>query len=61
VGIYEESQQLFSQLERLGIDYDDVVQYLEDSGVTTFDNAWQQLGDQLAATLRAQSARQQRS
>jgi transaldolase len=58
---YEESAQLFSQLKRLGIDYDDVVQHLEDNGVTTFDNAWRQLGDQLTATLHAQSARQQRS
>jgi transaldolase len=58
---YEESEQLFSQLERLGIDYDDVVQHLEDNGVTAFDNAWRQLGEQLTATLRAQSARQQRS
>ena len=58
---YEESAQLFSQLERLGIDYDDVVQHLEDNGVTTFDNAWRQLGEQLTATLRAQSARQLRS
>jgi transaldolase len=60
-GHYEESQQLFSQLERLGIGYDDVVQHLEDNGVATFDNAWRQLGEQLAATLRAQSARQQGS
>jgi transaldolase len=58
---YEESARLFSQLERLGIDYDDVVQHLEDNGVTNFDNAWRQLGEQLTATLRAQSARQQRS
>jgi transaldolase len=58
---YEESAQLFSQLERLGIDYGDVVQHLEDNGVTTFDNAWRQLSEQLTATLRAQSARQQRS
>jgi transaldolase len=57
-GHYEESQQLFRQLQWLGIDYDDVVQHLEDNGVATFDNAWQQLGEQLAATLRAQSARQ---
>jgi len=29
-GHYGESQQLFDQLQRLGIDYGDVVQHLED-------------------------------
>jgi len=56
-GHYEESEQLFSQLRGLGIDYDDVVQKLEDDGVTTFDSAWERLGEQLTATLRAQPAR----
>jgi len=51
---------LFDQLQRLGIVYDDVAAQLEDNGVTAFDHAWQQLGEQLAATLAAQSARQQR-
>jgi len=56
-GHYEESEQLFSQLRGLGIDYDDVVQKLEDDGVTTFDSAWERLGEQLTATLQAQPAR----
>ena len=56
-GHYQESEQLFSQLRGLGIDYDDVVQKLEDDGVTTFDSAWERLGEQLTATLRAQPAR----
>jgi transaldolase len=58
---YDESRQVLDQLQRLGIDYDDVTQRLEGAGVATFDSAWQRLGEQLAATLRAQSPRQQRS
>jgi transaldolase len=53
-GHYEESQQVFDQLRGLGIDYDDVVQKLEDDGVAAFDSAWERLGGQLATTLRAQ-------
>ncbi len=45
-GHYDESQQVLRQLQRLGIDYGDV---------------WERLGEQLATTLRAQSARQRRS
>jgi transaldolase len=56
-GHYEESEQLFSQLAGLGIDYDDVVQKLEDDGVAAFDGAWERLGEQLTATLQAQPAR----
>jgi transaldolase len=55
-GRYEESEQLFGQLHGLGIDYDDVVQKLEDDGVAAFDSAWERLGEQLATTLRAQPA-----
>jgi len=60
-GHYDESQQVLDQLQRLGIDYDDVTRRLEEGGVATFDSAWERLGDQLATTLRAQSLRQQRS
>jgi transaldolase len=60
-GHYDESQQVLDQLRELGIDYDDVTATLEDNGVTTFDSAWRRLGEQLADTLRAQPARQQRS
>jgi transaldolase len=55
-GHYEESQQVLDDLQALGIDYDDVVQYLEDDGVAKFDGAWKHLGEQLAATLQAQPA-----
>ena len=45
-----------SELRGLGIDYDDVVQALEDDGVAKFDASWDQLGERLASTLRRQSA-----
>jgi transaldolase len=57
-GHYDESQQVLDRLERIGIHYDDVTQELEDHGVAMFDAAWDRLGEQLAATLRARSAPQ---
>jgi transaldolase len=50
---YEQAQQVFDRLRRLGIDYDDVVQRLEDDGVATFEASWDRLREQLATTLRA--------
>jgi transaldolase len=49
---YDEARQVLSQLQAIGIDYDEVTQGLEDKGVAAFDAAWQELGDQLAAKLR---------
>jgi transaldolase len=45
---------VLDSLRELGIDYDEVVQDLEDDGVAKFDTAWQKLGEQLAATLRSE-------
>jgi transaldolase len=55
-GHYEESQQVLDSLRELGIDYDEVVQDLEDDGVAKFDAACQKLGEQLATTLRSEPA-----
>jgi transaldolase len=60
-GHYDDAQQVLDRLRVLGIDYDDVVQTLEDDGVAKFDASWDQLGEQLAATLRAQPTRQKRT
>ena len=60
-GHYDEAQQVLGQLQELGLGYDDIMQGLETDGVAKFDAAWEQLGQQLAATLRAQPARQLRS
>ena len=48
------SQAVLDDLAALGIDYGDVVQVLEDQGVTTFDASWDHLGQRLAAALGAQ-------
>jgi transaldolase len=42
-GTYDESRQVFADLERLGISYDDVVQVLEDEGVSKFAVSWNEL------------------
>ena len=47
---------MLDRLRELGIDYDDVVQRLEDDGVATIDASWDQLGERLASTMRSQSA-----
>jgi transaldolase len=43
-GHYEEAHQLLRRLDQLGIDYDEVVQTLENQAVATFDASWDQLG-----------------
>jgi transaldolase len=52
-GHYEESQEVLDGLARLGIDYDAVVDKLEDDGVATFDAAWERLGEQIVSGLGA--------
>jgi transaldolase len=54
---YDDARQVLSQLQAIGIDYDEVTQGLEDQGVAAFDAAWQELGDQLAAQLRGPASR----
>jgi len=60
-GHYDEAQQVLGQLQAVGIGYDEIMQGLEDDAVAKFEAAWEQLGEQLAATLRAQPAEQQGS
>ena len=47
-GTYEDARRVLNDLAAVGIDYDDVMQTLEDHGVTAFDASW----DQMAAPLR---------
>jgi transaldolase len=42
-GTYDQSRQVFAELEKLGIGYDDVVQVLEDEGVSKFAVSWNEL------------------
>ncbi|MGH8961970.1 MAG: transaldolase [Jatrophihabitantaceae bacterium] len=55
-GHYADAQQVLDRLRALGIDYDSVVQQLEDDGVATFEQAWDDLREQLATTLRTKGA-----
>ena len=42
-GTYEESRKVFSDLEALGISYDDVVRVLEEEGVAKFEQSWHEM------------------
>jgi transaldolase len=50
-GTYDASRQVFADLEKLGIGYDDVVQLLEDEGVTKFEASWTQLLDTISTKM----------
>ena len=51
---YGQAQHTLDRLRELGVDYDDVVQTLEDDAVRIFDASWDHLGERLANTLGAQ-------
>jgi transaldolase len=42
-GTYDESRAVFADLAKLGISYDDVVQVLEDEGVSKFEASWNEM------------------
>jgi transaldolase len=48
---YVEAQQVLDQLADVGVDYDDVVQVLEDEGVEKFDTSWSELIDSIQGQL----------
>ncbi len=50
-GHYAESHQVFDRLAQLGIDYDDVVQVLEDEGVEKFAVSWNELIESVSSEL----------
>src|SRR5580704_15753275 len=50
---YAEARQVFDDLERLGIGYDDVVTVLEEEGVAKFEASWKELLDALQKELSA--------
>ncbi|HEY7016422.1 MAG TPA: transaldolase [Streptosporangiaceae bacterium] len=58
-GHYEEARQVLDRLRAVGIDLDEVMQGLEDSAVSKFDASWDQLGEQLAASLHGRAAQAQ--
>jgi transaldolase len=50
-GTYDESRQVFADLDELGIGYDDVVQVLEDEGVAKFETSWNELLDTIRTNM----------
>jgi transaldolase len=54
-GTYEESRALFAKLEELGVPYDDVVQVLEDEGVSKFDVSWKEMHQTITDELTKHS------
>jgi transaldolase len=53
-GTYQEAKQVFEDLERLGISYDDVTRVLEDEGVDKFGASWNELLGTIRKELDAQ-------
>jgi transaldolase len=52
-GAYESARKVLADLAALGIDYDDVVQVLEDEGVQKFEASWIELLDGVQKSLAA--------
>jgi transaldolase len=50
-GTYDASRQVWADLEKLGIGYDDVVNVLEVEGVQKFDASWTQLLDTISKKM----------
>jgi len=50
-GTYDQSRQVFADLEKLGIPYDDVVQVLEEEGVSKFAVSWNELLESIRTEL----------
>jgi transaldolase len=50
-GAYADAHKLMQQLAELGVDYDDVVQVLEDEGVEKFEASWNELIESVQSEL----------
>jgi transaldolase len=48
---YDEARQVLERLAAIGVDYDDVVQTLEDEGVKKFEDSWNELIEQVTRSL----------
>jgi transaldolase len=53
---YPWAQQVLDRLRAVGVDHDEVMRTLEDSGVATVETSWRQLGEQLARTVTGTAA-----
>jgi transaldolase len=50
--LYTDAQSVLDSLARLGIDYDDVVQVLEDEAIEKFETSWTELIDSIESELK---------
>jgi transaldolase len=48
---YDDAAAVFADLSDVGVDYDDVVQLLEDQGVKAFEDSWNRLLESVGASL----------
>jgi transaldolase len=53
---YAEAHDVLRRLAAAGVDYDDVVQVLEDEGIARFEDSWDELAGKLAAALDTNAA-----
>jgi transaldolase len=60
-GTYEQAKADLDALAAVGVDYDDVVQLLEDEGVKKFEQAWTELLDSTVAELERLAPREARA
>ncbi|HEY7100911.1 MAG TPA: transaldolase [Mycobacteriales bacterium] len=51
--MYEQAHQIEQRLAAVGVDYDDVVQTLEDEGVKKFEDSFAEMSNQVADSLKA--------
>jgi transaldolase len=51
--MYEQAHQVEERLAAAGIDYDDVVQTLEDEGVKKFEDSFAEMAKQVSDSLKA--------
>jgi transaldolase len=58
---YTDAHQVLHDIAAIGIDYDDVVDVLEDEGITKFEASWARVTAQLSDRLRATLPTSQRS
>ena len=50
-GSYAAAHEVMERLAAVGVDYDDVVQQLEDEGVEKFEASWQELATSMKSEL----------
>ncbi len=60
-GTSDAAQEVFDQLEAIGIDLTDVFKVLEDEGVEKFEKSWQELLDATQGQLDAAEPNERRS